>query len=415
MDVVFFEGARTLLTVAVCVPMVVGCGDDFVDDPTGTGGSAGGGGLGVGGAGGEAGPTGGTGGTSPGGAGGGGGSGGTSATCDGLLVEAFGDFSGALAVDGDGNVFAGATMADGSQTARAFAAADIAANGAATGTEVLALDGFGGPMAALSPDASGHGLLLYQPTDGSTYMPLDPLGVHYDASGADIVAVDAASPIVTLTVPGTAVSLMADDAQRLWIGMPRIGGGTTFVVLERDDGGACLTPGGVADYFSISASDLCFADWYDAPELELTALAFTRVEPTWGNHGGPLAWRPGSAAGTIDLLRLDVPAVGDMTVTATTFDPSLPGSAEVDYFIGARVVDVPSSTSTLFSYSELDTTGEVLRVEGGNVTLRQDAVGVFTLDTFGGSEPRLLYTGLSVVGSDAPSDNGLYSAPVCNP
>jgi len=104
-----------------------------------------------------------------------------------------------------------------------------------------------------------------------------------------------------------------------------------------------------------------------------------------------------------------------MTVTPTPFDPAIPGDAEADYFLGARVVDVPGAAGTLFSYSELDTTGEVLLVEGDVVVDRRDAVGVFTLGALGGTDPRVLYTGLSVVGTEAPGANGLYSAPVCAP
>jgi len=286
MNIASGPSAMTLLVAGFFASMALGCGDDDGQAaPSSTGGSAGDGGQG-GGVGTGAAATGGQGGFGSGGEGGStgaaGGVGGFPPSCDGSLVEAFGDFSGALAVDSEGNVFAGATMADGSQTTRGFLAADIAAAPVTTGAEVLALDGFGGPMAALAPDASGQGLLVYQPTDGTSFLPLDPIGVHYDASGAAIVAVDSPAPIITLAVPGTAVSLMADDADRLWVGLPRIGGGTKFIVIERTDAGVCLTPVGVSNYLSVTGSGLCFDEWYDAPDLELTALLFTLVEPTWG-------------------------------------------------------------------------------------------------------------------------------------
>lgn len=156
------------------------------------------------------------------------------ASCPAAIeVTAWGDFSGPVAVDRDGNAFAILFSFAGTQEARAFAAASMTRGaGPSEGTALFTLPGSGASLAALAPSAGSPGLVLFQPSDPSTFMPLDPVAARYTA-GAAIQPEGEPAPLLQLVTPGTALSLTADDADRLWVGSPSPSGGTTFVVLAR--------------------------------------------------------------------------------------------------------------------------------------------------------------------------------------
>lgn len=156
------------------------------------------------------------------------------ASCpDAIQVAAWGDFSGPVAVDRDGNAFVILVSFAGTQEARAFPAASMARGAGPTeGTALFTLPGSGSSLAALAPDGGSPGLVLFQPSDPSTFMPLDPVAARYTA-GAAIQPEGEPAPFLQLATPGAALSLTADDAGRLWVGAPSPTSGTTFVVLAR--------------------------------------------------------------------------------------------------------------------------------------------------------------------------------------
>jgi hypothetical protein len=157
---------------------------------------------------------------------------------DGLLCGSFpydqwGDSTGPMAVDADGNVFAVMTSFDGTQNARGFGATQIQLAEPTVGTDFFTIDGFGTPLAALAPTIDGdEGLLVYQATDAETFAQ-DPAIVVAYAAGDGIVAPSGEpETLLTPTGVGAPVSLMTDDQERIWVGVGTKGG-TRFAVLAR--------------------------------------------------------------------------------------------------------------------------------------------------------------------------------------
>jgi hypothetical protein len=149
-------------------------------------------------------------------------------------VAAWGDFSGPTAADRDGNAFVVLPTFAGDQEARGFAAASIGRGAGPTeGSPVFTLPGAGQSLAALGPAGGAPGLIAFQPTDPVSYAPLDPVAVRYTAAGDTVQAEGNPAPLLTLATPETPLTLMADGDDRLWVGAPSPGGGTTFVVLTR--------------------------------------------------------------------------------------------------------------------------------------------------------------------------------------
>jgi hypothetical protein len=151
-----------------------------------------------------------------------------------LLVAGWGDSSGPVAVDADGNVFAVlASVASGDQEARGFAATQVAPGaGAVDGASLFTLPGFGSALAALAPRDGQAGLLAFQPMDPSA-APLDVVAQPYTVTSGAVVAQGA--PTKLLTVPATnppSLYLMSDAAGRLWVAATS-DTSTTFVVLAR--------------------------------------------------------------------------------------------------------------------------------------------------------------------------------------
>jgi hypothetical protein len=150
------------------------------------------------------------------------------------LVESWGDASGPVAADADGDVFAVMTSFSGDQSAHAWAAPAIA-HGAkpAKGAELFTLPGFGSALAALAPSSgAGVGLVAFQPSDATSYAPLDAIAQRFEVNGGAIAPKGEPSTLVTLAKAGTALTLTSDDAGRLWVGAD-VNGKATFVVLAR--------------------------------------------------------------------------------------------------------------------------------------------------------------------------------------
>lgn len=151
--------------------------------------------------------------------------------CFGGLLEGWGDASGPIALDADGNLFAVHSSFDGTQEAKGWAASQLAPGAPiSAGTSTFVMPGFGGPLAALAPEGPHAGALLFQPSDPATFESLDVVVQAYSASGA---IEPSGAPTALLDLPdAVAVALVADDQGRVWVGVPSVAG-TTFVVLAR--------------------------------------------------------------------------------------------------------------------------------------------------------------------------------------
>jgi len=157
------------------------------------------------------------------------------ATCGSpVQVAAWGEFSGPVAADRDGNVFAVmSSFSTGDQEARGFAASTIARGAPATSGDLLfKLPGFGMSLAALAPEASGGaGLVVFQPSDGMAG-PLDAIGQRYRVEGPSVKPEGAPKTLLKLAKPATSLALLTDAEERLWVGSP-VSGATRFVVIAR--------------------------------------------------------------------------------------------------------------------------------------------------------------------------------------
>lgn len=150
-----------------------------------------------------------------------------------IEVAAWGDSSGPIAVDHDGNVFALTSSFSGDQEARGFAAASIAAGAPASeGSKLFTLPGFGSALAALAPKGAAKGLVAFQPFDGMTFAAEDVIGQAFSVAAGAIAAEGAPAPLIKPVTAGTALGLFTDDQERLWVAVPTAAG-TTFVVLGR--------------------------------------------------------------------------------------------------------------------------------------------------------------------------------------
>ncbi len=153
------------------------------------------------------------------------------------LIASWGDASGPVAVDTQGNVFAVMPTFANLQTARGFAASTIApGSGPAAGDLIFSLPGFGSALAAMAPTDDDPGLLVFQPNAGTDpYDALDAVVVEYTAEGGTIVPKDEPSPLLRLTAPNTALALFTDGAGRLWVGVRTPEDATTFFVFVRSE------------------------------------------------------------------------------------------------------------------------------------------------------------------------------------
>jgi hypothetical protein len=150
------------------------------------------------------------------------------------VVSAWDEYSGPIAVDKAGDVFAVLTSASTSnQQARGFLAADVArGKGATPGVTLFTLSGFSGGLAAITPTANSPGVLVFQPFDANTYNALDVVAQRFTTSGA-LAAMGTTSKL--LHVPSgtmSGLSFMTDDTDRLWVGYSDTTS-TTYVVLAQ--------------------------------------------------------------------------------------------------------------------------------------------------------------------------------------
>jgi hypothetical protein len=151
-----------------------------------------------------------------------------------LMIAAWGEASGPVAVDRDGNVFAVMpTYSSGDQEARGFAAAAIMrGQGATDGTPLFTLPGFGSRLSALAPTAQESGIVVFQPFDPMTFKPTDVIAQAYSVSGAAVKPEGLPVTFLKLAKAETTVSLMRDDQDRLWVGASSAVGSTFAVIIR---------------------------------------------------------------------------------------------------------------------------------------------------------------------------------------
>ncbi|MBI4703864.1 MAG: hypothetical protein HY744_22365 [Deltaproteobacteria bacterium] len=155
------------------------------------------------------------------------------ALCDGKLAAAWGDASGPVATDTLGNAFAiQASIAKGEQSLRGFAAPGVAPGaGPSDGQEIFSIPGFGGELAALGPAGGEPGRVFFQPFDSKSFAALDVVVQRYAVAQGSVSAVGAPQVALHMTKAGTAVTLMRDPADRLWVGVATTPDESTFFVL----------------------------------------------------------------------------------------------------------------------------------------------------------------------------------------
>jgi hypothetical protein len=162
---------------------------------------------------------------------------GMDATCKApITVATWGDSSGPVAVDHAGNAFVVASSFDGSQEARGFDAASIARGaGPTAGTKLFTIDGFGANVAALAPAGAAPGILVYQPSDGTTFQPQDLLEQEYTLTAGKLEAMGVPKTMLQATTANAFLYVMVDDQDRLWVGTDKVAPatGATYIVLSR--------------------------------------------------------------------------------------------------------------------------------------------------------------------------------------
>lgn len=157
-------------------------------------------------------------------------------TCEAPLeVAAWGDASGPIAVDRQGNAFVLMTSFGGDQSARAFASSVIdLGSGPVEGDDLFTLPGFGQSLAAITPEGDAPGIVAFQPADGTTFEALDVLQSRYSVANDSITTAGAPEPLFALTTPNTPLAMLTDPLDHLWVGVPSADGTTTtFVVIAR--------------------------------------------------------------------------------------------------------------------------------------------------------------------------------------
>lgn len=160
------------------------------------------------------------------------------ATCsDSFAIETFGAYSGPVAADAAGNVFAVMSLAGGDQEARGYTA-DAVKRGAgpATGASMFTVPGFAGSLAAIAPDGTGTGVVVFQPQefDMASGMSVgkDVIAQRYKIEGGTMVNIGLAGPMMVPAATGEVLNFVGDDQGRIWVAVKR-GTGYAMLVLAR--------------------------------------------------------------------------------------------------------------------------------------------------------------------------------------
>ncbi|MEM1030097.1 MAG: hypothetical protein AAGN82_07090 [Myxococcota bacterium] len=224
-------------------------------------------------------------------------------------------------------------------------------------------------------------------------------------------------------VPTTASSTTASTGGSDGVGgMGGTGGGTGGTGAMGGDGAGggatdCLPATEHTDDFAIVDPGLCVVAKYTTDQPGGTY--------TWGRHGGPMRVTtiddvedPNSNLSDAELTRLTPPAgmtTGTLAATTATYDLNIDAKGFTQ-FLGSEALDIPGTTGTILSYTNLDVSGEVRVFDGTTPAGAVMMVGFFRgtfLEEAG--DNRLLYTGLTVLGDGDinNSEAGLYQTEFC--
>jgi hypothetical protein len=214
-------------------------------------------------------------------------------------------------------------------------------------------------------------------------------------SGADTTVQDAgdaadASDATDSASPGDAAD--ASDA-------PKTDGGTAA---------DCLPTTEFAAIFQLQDATKCVVGQYTVAGTGLNGL-------TWGRHGGPLGL-DGTTAASPSIVRYQVPATATGTITAAKQALTIPSLPATMYW-GSQAVDMPFFGWTAIAYTGNGAgfPGELVLVDGSANLTRYNVNGLFSMNAVGLSGGRMLYTGLSTIGTTASTTNvgALYAADAC--
>ena len=176
----------------------------------------------------------------------------------------------------------------------------------------------------------------------------------------------------------------------------------------------CLAASAFADVAAIDAPELCVVARYEAPVgVGFDAQTLFTTQPIWGRHGGPVVVRP-AQSGAASVIRLSAPdgASGVMTSTATTVGVAVPDGS----YLGSLAVDAPFFDWTALAWSAPfgEPGGELVLARGSAVERRYTTAGMYGMAALGTCDAgRVLYTGLSRLGDEAPGAPALHAADSC--
>lgn len=153
-------------------------------------------------------------------------------TCtDSFAIEAFGMNSGPVAADTAGNVFTVLPISNTEQEAHGYAAETVKRGGGMTmGTKLFTMQGIGGSLAAVAPDGTGTGVLVFQPSVamGMTFEYQEAIAQRFTIEGDKVVVQGTNGPFMSSPTKNTQLNFTSDDRGRIWVAIKRM---TDYAVL----------------------------------------------------------------------------------------------------------------------------------------------------------------------------------------
>ncbi|MEM9691985.1 MAG: hypothetical protein AAGA56_05545 [Myxococcota bacterium] len=346
--------------------------------------------------------------------------------CNSRQVDTFGDFSGPVAVDRTGRIFAGAFIsADGNNQIRTYTE-----TAAGTVGDEFATFASTSSMAALTPRGAQLGILAVAPNPSPTLADNQPVFQAYSATGEAQGEVEVLFTFADAR--GGASTVFANpDRDEIWLGIPDLPMDpvvTRFIVIGREgDGVDCLSPdmydevGAIADE---APSELCVTAAYLANTTGFGPMG-------WGRHGGPIDLSIGGDFGLVVageeaegvLRRWNVPADPESNISFAplAITPSTEITAANDVFYGSQAIDLPGDATLVYhSYTvmdppagELPQPAEVLLYAGSSLVARYDT-SFFSGAVVGtGQDATFVYSGMASLGTLTDEGQALYASDLC--
>jgi hypothetical protein len=162
------------------------------------------------------------------------------ASCmDSFAIDAFGDYSGPVAADAMGNVFAVMSSSTGDQEARGYAADTVKrGSGPVVGASMFKLPGFAGSLAAVGPDGTGVGVVVFQPQEFDAVSMMsqgkDVVAQRFTVEAGVIANKGVAGPFMVPTQTGELLNFTGDDQGRIWVAAKRATGVAVLVIARKN-------------------------------------------------------------------------------------------------------------------------------------------------------------------------------------